>query len=158
MNDIKYQVGKITAKLNKITNQQNINRALAAGADVLYKEAAKNIPINDGDLLRGLKITDPKDNSIEVYNDAYHAPFIEFGTGIYASGGMGRQTPWVWYDISGEYTKDGNPGFITTRGYNPDEDRPRGGHFMLRASQTAEQDAIKAFEKALMEGTDDNQL
>lgn len=29
--------------------------------------------------------------------------FVEFGTGIYADGGKGRKSPWVWKDKNGKY-------------------------------------------------------
>lgn len=35
--------------------------------------------------------------SATVYTDAEYAPYREFGTGIYAEGGKGRKTPWVYY-------------------------------------------------------------
>ena len=33
-----------------------------------------------------------------------HYPiYVEYGTGIYADGGKGRQSPWVWRDKNGKY-------------------------------------------------------
>ena len=41
-----------------------------------------------------------------------HYPiFVEYGTGIYADGGKGRQSPWVWRDKNGK--------FHYTRGMKP---------------------------------------
>ena len=29
--------------------------------------------------------------------------YLEYGTGIFAEGGNGRQSPWVWKDKNGDY-------------------------------------------------------
>lgn len=44
--------------------------------------------------------------------------FVEYGTGIYADGGKGRQSPWVWRDKNGKYHR--------TRGMKP-------RHFLRKA-------------------------
>ena len=44
--------------------------------------------------------------------DTEYAPYVEYGTGIYSSLGVGRQTPWV-------YTPDGGRHFYTTQGQMP---------------------------------------
>jgi HK97 gp10 family phage protein len=78
-------------------------------------------------------------NSIQVYRDrsnsrdtfeatvgtyAKYAKYVEYGTGIYFSQGLGRQTPW-WY-------KDENGNFFRTRGQRPQ-------FFMTRAFQHGSQ-------------------
>lgn len=44
--------------------------------------------------------------------------YVEYGTGIYADNGQGRQSPWVWRDKNGDYH--------WTRGIPPH-------HFLLKA-------------------------
>lgn len=44
--------------------------------------------------------------------------YVEYGTGIYADNGQGRQSPWVWRDKNGDYH--------WTRGIKPQ-------HFLLKA-------------------------
>jgi hypothetical protein len=46
------------------------------------------------------------------------AIFVEYGTGIYADNGQGRQSPWVWRDKNGDYH--------WTRGIEPQ-------HYLLKA-------------------------
>lgn len=40
----------------------------------------------------------------EVYigTNKPYAPYVELGTGIYASSGTGRQSPWLWIDKNGK--------------------------------------------------------
>lgn len=37
-----------------------------------------------------------------------YAPYVEFGTGIHAEGGAGRQTPWVYHTKRGFFFTHGN--------------------------------------------------
>ena len=43
-----------------------------------------------------------KDAAI-VGTSVFYAPFIEYGTGVYAEGGGGRKTPWVYRTEAGDY-------------------------------------------------------
>lgn len=49
----------------------------------------------------------------EVYigTNVDYAPYVEYGTGIYASDGTGRKNPWVWIDKNGKghYTRGMKP-------------------------------------------------
>ena len=42
-----------------------------------------------------------KDHSAVVFCSAPYAKYIEFGTGIYATNGDGRKTPWVYTSNTG---------------------------------------------------------
>lgn len=42
-------------------------------------------------------------DKLTVYSDAAHAPYIEFGTGIYAENGKGRKDAWSYMDEYGEW-------------------------------------------------------
>ena len=68
-----------------------------------------------------------------------HYPiFVEYGTGIYADGGKGRQSPWVWPDKNGK--------FHYTRGMKP-------RHFLRNAiSNPKHIDEYKTIIKGIMEG------
>lgn len=46
-----------------------------------------------------------------VSNQVEYAPYIEYGTGIYAENGNGRKTPWSWQGLGGKYA-----GWHTTSG------------------------------------------
>lgn len=64
--------------------------------------------------------------------------FVEYGTGIYADGGKGRQTPWVWRDKNGK--------FHYTRGMKP-------RHFLRNAiSDPKHIEEYKTILKGILEG------
>lgn len=53
---------------------------------------------------------DPDEPAAYVGTDTEYAPYVEFGTGIYAEGGGGRPTPWVYQDDKGNWHwTAGNP-------------------------------------------------
>lgn len=58
-------------------------------------------------------------NSAIIGTNLEYAVYVHQGTGIYAVHGDGRKDAWTWYDPSGDYTVDGQPGFITTIGQPP---------------------------------------
>ena len=50
-----------------------------------------------------------------VGTNVEYAIYVEYGTGIYAEEGKGRQTPWFYYYEG----KNGKPGWRITRGQKP---------------------------------------
>ena len=90
--------------LNKGVTQDTIQKALNKGCIVVENDAKKRCPVGKTGLLR---------NSIrhwvEPNNEGFigtrmdYAPYVEYGTGIYARDGDGRQTPWVYRTADGEF-------------------------------------------------------
>ncbi len=78
-------------------------------------------------------------NSVYIGTNVEYASYVEFGTGIYASNGSGRQEPWVYYD-----EKTGK--FRLTRGSKP--------HHMLRKAATEHTDEYKELIKAAFESAE----
>lgn len=72
----------------------------------------------------------------EVYigTNLDYAPYVELGTGIYASDGTGRKNPWVWKDKNGK--------FHWTRGMKPQ-------HMLKKAASEHTEEYKKVIEKHL---------
>lgn len=51
------------------------------------------------------------DDTVYVGSNVEYAPYVELGTGIYATDGNGRKSPWVWIDKNGKahYTRGMEP-------------------------------------------------
>lgn len=51
------------------------------------------------------------DDTVYVGSNVNYAPYVELGTGIYATDGNGRKSPWVWIDKNGKahYTRGMEP-------------------------------------------------
>ena len=62
--------------------------------------AKKEVPTRHGRLKNSITHkVEGKD--VLIGTSVEYAPYIEFGTGVYAEGGGGRQTPWVYKDEDG---------------------------------------------------------
>ena len=77
--------------------------------------------------------------NMKAPNGAPYPIYVELGTGIYADGGKGRQSPWVWCDKNGK--------FHYTHGIKPT-------HFMKNALSRADhiQEYKEIYEKQLKKG------
>lgn len=68
-------------------------------------------PVDTGNLRNGITHQVSEDGR-EVYigTNVEYAPYVELGTGVYAEGGGGRPTPWVYQDAKGQWHwTRGNP-------------------------------------------------
>ena len=61
-------------------------------------------PVDTGNLRNSISHrVDPDEPAAYVGTDTEYAPYVEFGTGVYAEGGGGRPTPWVYQDDEGNW-------------------------------------------------------
>lgn len=78
-----------------------VNRGLKTCGETAVDYAQDLCPVDTGNLAG--KITyQVKGDDCYIGTNVEYAPYVEFGTGIYAENGDGRQTPWIWTDDSGQ--------------------------------------------------------
>ena len=63
--------------------------------------AKKLCPVDTGNLRNS--ITHVVDEQEPAATDSEYGAYVELGTGIYAEGGGGRPTPWVYQDAKGNW-------------------------------------------------------
>nr|DAO40673.1 MAG TPA: putative tail component [Caudoviricetes sp.] len=99
---------RITSHREELLEQFNARllRALEAIGLVAEGHAQVNLTrqhaVDTGNLRNSIAhkvLTDEK--KVIIGTDVEYAPYIEFGTGIYTSGG--RQTPWAYQDAEGDF-------------------------------------------------------
>lgn len=99
---------RITSHREELLEQFNarLSRALEAIGLVAEGHAQVNLTrqhaVDTGNLRNSIThkvLTDEK--KVIIGTDVEYAPYIEFGTGIYTSGG--RQTPWAYQDAEGDF-------------------------------------------------------
>lgn len=103
----------VLERLDDIGDVENYQAALQKACLIVETEAVKTAPKQDG-ILRS-SITSKVDGLTGVvYTPLEYAPYVEYGTGLYATGtGGGRKdVPWVYRD-----EKTGN--FYSTVGQHP---------------------------------------
>lgn len=91
--------------------EQQLKNGLEAIGLTAEGYAKDNTPVDTGNLRN--KITHNVVNN-DVYigvSGVHYAPYVEFGTGIYASNGSGRKNPWFYVDENGKghYTQGMKP-------------------------------------------------
>jgi HK97 gp10 family phage protein len=95
---------------------QGIKQVIAESTMAIESGAITRAPVSeiDGGDLKNSIYSRFLDNGMtgEVSAMAFYAMYVEFGTGIHAAGGKGRQTPWVYFD---EKLKR----YVFTRGMKP---------------------------------------
>ncbi len=94
----------LKSNLNAILGKTNgaIAETLELLGQVAEGNAVVNAPKDTGEL-RG-SIThkvNAGEQSVYIGTNKEYAPYVEYGTGIYASEGGGRQTPWFYKDRNG---------------------------------------------------------
>jgi len=125
-------------QLIKALDEAGAEKALTKSAIAVQASAVMRVPAPTGNLRSSItyKVTG-KEGRVGTNTD--YAPYVEFGTGVYAEGGGGRQTPWVY--------KHPKYGFIWTKGnqarpfLRPAIDENRGR--ILDIMKAAYNDAIK---------------
>lgn len=97
---------KIIAKLDKMQDTSTIVSAMQDACDLVEGAAKDKAPKDTGALRRSItskiEVTGSEIDGI-VFTPLEYAPYVEYGTGLFAENGNGRQTPWVYRDDKGKY-------------------------------------------------------
>ena len=66
--------------------------------------AKKLCPVDTGNLRNSIThMVDEQEPAAIIGTDSEYGAYVELGTGIYAEGGGGRPTPWVYQDANGKW-------------------------------------------------------
>lgn len=66
--------------------------------------AKKLCPVDTGNLRNSIThVVDEQEPAAIIGTDSGYGAYVELGTGIYAEGGGGRPTPWVYQDAKGNW-------------------------------------------------------
>lgn len=103
-------VEEITAKLNSIADGETFKKAVGKACALVERAAKEKAPKgNSGNLRNSItsKVENDGNNIVgTVYTPLEYAPYVEFGTGLFAEGGKGRkEVPWVYVEGG---SSDGN--------------------------------------------------
>jgi HK97 gp10 family phage protein len=96
--------------------------------------AKRSTPVDTGRLRNSITHAVRGDDVYIGTNVQPYSVYVELGTGIYASDGKGRQSPWGYYDRNGKYH--------VTRGMKP--------HHMLKKAASEHTEEYKRIIEAIM--------
>ena len=124
--------------LSKFDNLQDIDltEPLTKACLLVENDAKRKCPVDTGQLRASITHEVEGQTGIVGTNVEY-APYVEYGTGIYARDGNGRQTPWSYQRADGKW--------ITTKGQKPQA-------FLEPALLENENEIKRLFKEAIKEG------
>lgn len=103
MADIVFEgLDRITERLDSITDPAKIERALGKAAAIVEASAKQKAPKGDGSLRNSITSKVDRDKAI-VFTPLLYAPYVEYGTGIFAESGGRMDVPWNYQDEKGEW-------------------------------------------------------
>lgn len=104
----------VLASIDKLGNAEKVASAMGKCCALVERSAKQKAPKDTGALRNSITSkVNVEDNAVKgvVYTPLEYAPYVEYGTGLFAEEG-GRKTPWVYED-----EKTGEK--IFTRGQKP---------------------------------------
>ena len=99
-------IDEVLEAFDKMADEGELKQALGKACALVERDAKKNAPKGTGELRRS--ITSEIQNSGDeirgvVYTPLEYAPYVEFGTGLFAESGGRKDVPWCYQDDEGEW-------------------------------------------------------
>lgn len=106
-NDIRFDgLEEVLNSISGIADTAELEQALTKACLIVEASAKQKAPKGNGELRRSItsKIdTDGGDLIGVVYTPLEYAPYVEFGTGLFAEEGGRQDVPWHYQDDEGEW-------------------------------------------------------
>lgn len=97
----------VLAAISNIADTQDLKQAMGRACAFVEGEAKKKAPKGNGELRRSIesRVEETGDDITGVVSTPLeYAPYVEFGTGLFAEDGDGRKdVPWCYQDEKGEW-------------------------------------------------------
>ena len=93
---------KLIARLDKMSDEVALKKSLETVALLVERSAKQKAPKDTGALLRSIT---SKVEGLEgiIYTPLEYAPYIEYGTGLFAEGNGRKDVPWNYQDDKGNW-------------------------------------------------------
>lgn len=92
--------------IESIGANTNWEQALMKACALVERSAKQNAPKGNGELQRSIASRIERDGNDVVgvvYTPLEYAPYVEFGTGLFAENGGRQDVPWCYQDDKGEW-------------------------------------------------------
>jgi HK97 gp10 family phage protein len=96
----------VLESLNNMADEESLKAALGKACAVVERAAKEKAPKGTGELRRSIesKVEQQGDNLVGViFTPLEYAPYVEFGTGLFAEEGGRKDVPWCYQDDKGEW-------------------------------------------------------
>lgn len=107
MADIKIEgLEEVIKNLENVTDVHKLEAAIGRACALVERSAKQKAPKGTGELRRSITSrveTDGNDVVGVVFTPLEYAPYVEFGTGLFAENGGRMDVPWNYQDDEGEW-------------------------------------------------------
>lgn len=93
---------KILDELEEVVDEKKLNAALGKACALIERSAKEKAPKDTGELRRSITSKVENGEGI-VFTPLEYAPYVEFGTGLFAESGGRADVPWNYQDDRGEW-------------------------------------------------------
>ena len=93
---------EVLNELDKLDETVDLTQALGKACALVERTAKQLAPKDSGELRRS--ITSKVENNVGIVSTPLeYAPYVEFGTGLFAEGGGRSDVPWCYQDDKGDW-------------------------------------------------------
>ena len=99
-------INEVLKRLEKLSNTENIEKAMGKACAVVEAAAKQNAPKDTGALRNSITSkVENRNGHIEgtIFTPLEYAPYVEYGTGLFAESGGRKDVPWNYQDDKGEW-------------------------------------------------------
>jgi HK97 gp10 family phage protein len=99
-------IEELFEKLDGLVDTQKLEAAVGKACAIVERSAKQKAPKGTGELRRSItsKVIPSSDGAVGVvFTPLEYAPYIEFGTGLFAENGGRKDVPWNYKDDKGEW-------------------------------------------------------
>jgi HK97 gp10 family phage protein len=129
-------ITKLTEKIDTMVDEEKLRVLLGKATAIVEADAKKKAPKGDGTLRNSIASRVELNEGV-VYTPLEYAPYVEYGTGLFAEAGGRTDVPWVYQDDKGEWH--------TTSGMKPHP-------YMRPALEENREKIMKIFKEGLLNG------
>ena len=97
-----YGLDGILKELDSIATPAQVEKTLMKACALVERSAKQKAPKGDGVLRNSIKSTVVGDKGI-VFTPLEYAPYVEYGTGLFAENGGRQDVPWSYQDWEGNW-------------------------------------------------------
>ena len=103
MSDIRLEgLEEVLGALDDLADTSNLNAALGKACALVERSAKQKAPKDKGDLRRSITSKVEGTEGV-VYTPSEYAPYVEYGTGLFAERGGRTDVPWNYQDDEGNW-------------------------------------------------------
>lgn len=94
-------IDEVIAALEELSNTEGVKRAIGKACTIIERAAKQKAPKDSGELRRSIQSeVNETGDSIKgtIFSPLEYAPYVEFGTGLFAEKGGRKDVPWAFED------------------------------------------------------------